>query len=133
VNGAVSVESIALKRDARWRTARSGDETEGADYVCCTPTSFVALVASPNGVEVSKELRRILIERRDAAMLKAFERGEDDLLPLVFPSETGGPLDGVNVYQRDLLPRLQAAGIRRVTFHALGHSYASLLIQAGAS
>jgi hypothetical protein len=66
-------------------------ESEGADYVCCTPTSLVALVASPNGVDVSKELRRVLIERRDAAMLKAFDRGEDDLLPLVFPSETGGP------------------------------------------
>jgi len=47
--------------------------------------------ASPNGVDVSKELRRVLLERRDAAMLKAFERGEDDLLPVVFPSETGGP------------------------------------------
>jgi integrase len=69
-------------------------------------------------VDVSKELRRVLLERRDAAMLKAFERGEEDLLPLVFPSETGGPLDGVNVYHRDLLPCLQAAGIRRVTFHA---------------
>jgi len=84
-------------------------------------------------VDMSKELRRILLERRDAAMLKMFERGEGNLLPLVFPSETGGPLDGVNVYHRDLLPCLQAAGLRRVTFHALRHSYASLLIQAGAN
>ena len=82
---------------------------------------------------MSRELRSVLIECRDAAMLKAFERGEDNLLPFVFPSETGGPLDGVNVYHRDLQPCLEAAGIRRVTFHALRHSYASLLIQAGAS
>ena len=84
-------------------------------------------------VDMSKELRRVLLERRDAAMLKAFERGDDNLMPLVFPSETGGPLDGVNVYHRDLQPCLEAARIRRVTFHALRHSYASLLIQAGAS
>jgi hypothetical protein len=42
-------------------------------------------------------------------------------------------LNGVNVYYRDFLPCAQAAGLRRITFHALRHSYASHLIQAGAS
>ena len=51
----------------------------------------------------------------------------------MFPSETGGPLDSRNVYHRDFLPCLKAAGLRRVTFHALRHSFASLLIQNGAS
>jgi integrase len=51
----------------------------------------------------------------------------------VFPSATDGPLDGINVYHRDFLPYLEAAGLRRVTFHALRHTYASLLIQSGAS
>ena len=40
---------------------------------------------------------------------------------------------GVNIYHRDFLPCVQAAGLRRITFHALRHSYASLLIQAGAN
>jgi integrase len=66
-------------------------------------------------------------------MMEAFERGEERIPQLVFPSETGGPLDGVNVYHRDFLPCLAAAGLRHVTFHALRHSYASHLIQAGAS
>jgi hypothetical protein len=42
-------------------------------------------------------------------------------------------LDGINVYHRDFLPCVEAAGLRRITFHALRHSYASHLIQAGAS
>ena len=52
---------------------------------------------------------------------------------LVFPSETGRALDPSNVKHRDFLPCIEAAGLRRVTFHALRHTFASLLIQSGAS
>jgi integrase-like protein len=52
---------------------------------------------------------------------------------LVFPSSRGGPLDGINCYHRDFLPCVEAAGLRRITFHSLRHTYASHLIQAGAS
>lgn len=90
-------------------------------------------------VDMSKELRAVLIELRDRAMLRAMERGEWDergqpgMPKFVFPSDTGGPLDGSNVYHRDFLPCLEAAGLRHVTFHALRHTFASLLIQGGAS
>jgi len=84
-------------------------------------------------VDLTKELRRVLLELRDARMLAAFKAGQDDVSGLVFPSETSGPLDGVNLYHRDFLPCLRAARLRRVTFHALRHTYASLLIQGSAS
>ena len=42
-------------------------------------------------------------------------------------------MNGNNLYKRDFLPCLEAAGIRRVTLHALRHTFASLLIQRGAS
>ena len=83
-------------------------------------------------VGLTRELRRVLIELRDRRMREAFESGRPEIPALVFSSETGGPLDGVNVYHRDFLPCLQAAGLRRITFHARRHTYASLLIQAGA-
>ncbi len=90
-------------------------------------------------VDMSKELWRALMELRDQRMMEAFERGPWDesgqprCSDYVFASETGGPLDGSNVYHRDFLPCLKAAGLKRVTFHALRHTFASLLIQSGAS
>lgn len=84
-------------------------------------------------VDMSREVRRVLLDLRDHMAMKAFERGEQFVPRLVFPSAEGGPLDGINVYHRDFLPCVEAAGLRRITFHALRHSYASHLIQAGAS
>jgi len=87
----------------------------------------------PRRVDLNRELRQVLLEFRDARMLEAFAHGESEATGLVFPSQTGAPLDSRNVYHRDFLPCLQAAGLRRVTFHALRHSFASHLIQRGAS
>ncbi len=84
-------------------------------------------------VDLTRELRRALLELRDQKLLEAFKKGQEGISALVFPSDTGGPLDGVNLYHRDFLPCPQAAPLRRVTFHALRHSYASLLIRPGAS
>jgi hypothetical protein len=101
-------------------------------------------VTSPKGrkarrVDLSRDLRRVLMELQDHATLDGIEKGKFDgeghpmISKLVFPSRTGGYLNGTNVYHRDFLPCLQAAGLRRVTFHALRHTFASLLIQKGAS
>ena len=84
-------------------------------------------------VDMSREVRRVLMELRDTMAMRAFERGEEEIASLIFPSKAGGPLDGVNVYHYAFLPCVEAAGLRRITFHALRHSYASHLIQAGAS
>jgi integrase len=84
-------------------------------------------------IDMSKELRRALMELRDQRMLEAFAGGESEVGGLVFASQTGGPLDSRNVYHRDFLPCLEVAGLRRVTFHALRHTFASTLIQHGAS
>jgi integrase len=84
-------------------------------------------------VDMSREVRRVLFELRDGMAMEAFEKGVDFVPQLVFQSTTGGPLHGVNIYHREFLPCIEAAGLRRITFHALRHTYASHLIQAGAS
>jgi integrase len=90
-------------------------------------------------VDLSRELRRVLIElqsQRDliASKCKATDgHGQPNISKLVFPSGTGGPLHGSNLNRRDFLPCLKTAGLRRVNFHALRHTFASLLIQNGAS
>ena len=65
-------------------------------------------------------------------MLEVFQR-EEEISGLAFPSETGGPLDSRNIYHRDFLPCLKAAGLRRVTFQCFRHTFGSMLLQDGAS
>jgi len=50
---------------------------------------------------------------------------------LVFPSSTGRPLDRSNLITREFEPALERAGLRKVRFHDLRHTYASLMIAAG--
>jgi hypothetical protein len=52
---------------------------------------------------------------------------------LLFPSEAGTPIDMNNFSQRIFKPLLTRAGLRKIRFHDLRHTFGSLLIQAGAS
>ena len=85
-------------------------------------------------VDLSRQLRAVLIEQRDRCMLDAYLAGRSSIVDeLVFPSKAGTPLDGGNVYARYFLPAIGKAGLRHFRIHDLRHTYASLLIQAGAS
>jgi integrase len=84
-------------------------------------------------VDLSRQLRRVLIEVRDARLLSAYLNGKDDISDeLVFPSPDGGILDPDNLYHRYFLPVLTKAGIRKIRLHDLRHTFGSLLIQSGA-
>jgi integrase len=52
-------------------------------------------------------------------------------LNLVFPNEAGQPFNHNNVISRYFDPALKDAGIERIRFHDLRHTYASLLIEQG--
>jgi integrase len=59
-------------------------------------------------VDMSRELRRVLIELRDKRLLEAFLRGKNDISEeLVFPSPEGSILDPDNLYHRYFQPVLQ--------------------------
>jgi integrase len=85
-------------------------------------------------VDLSRQLRRALLELRDQRLFNVFSEGmaaiADDL---VFPSPQGAVLDPDNLIKRYFLPAIEHAGLRRFRFHDLRHSYGSLLIQEGAS
>ncbi len=85
-------------------------------------------------VDLSRELRRVLLELRDKRLLAAFLKGENSIAgDLVFPSTTGTVLDPSNMIHNYFLPCIEKAGLRRIRFHDLRHTFGSLLIQSGAS
>jgi integrase len=84
-------------------------------------------------VDLSRELRRVLVELRDKRLLEAYLKGKNDISDeLVFRSTKGTILDPDNLYHRVFLRVLAKSGIRRIRLHDLRH-IGSLLIQNGAS
>jgi integrase len=85
-------------------------------------------------VDLSRELRRVLLELRDKRLLGAFLNGRSCIADeLVFPSNAGTVLDPSNMVHNYFLPSIERAGLRRIRFHDLRHTFGSLLIQQGAS
>jgi integrase len=88
----------------------------------------------PRRVDMSKQLRAALAHLRDQHLEEALAAGLTSITEdLVFTSPAGGVLDPDNLYHRYFLPCLERAGIRRIRFHDLRHTFGSLLIQSGAS
>jgi len=85
-------------------------------------------------VDMSQELRRVLIEMRDARLAAIGSAGKSDISSeRVFASPEGTILDPDNLYHRYFVPVLKASGIRKIRLHDLRHTFGSLLIQSGAS
>jgi integrase len=85
-------------------------------------------------VDMSRELRRALVEMRDERLRTSEPQGKADIsTELVFQSADGSILDPDNLYHRLFVPVLAKSGIRKIRLHDLRHTFGSLLIQGGAS
>jgi len=84
-------------------------------------------------VDLSRQLRQVLLDLRDQRLLEAFAQGKTNISDdLVFPSRVGKVLDPANLVHRYFLPCVERAGLRKIRFHELRHTFGSLLIQDGA-
>jgi integrase len=52
-------------------------------------------------------------------------------LDLAFPNNLGKPMDAYGLFKRQFQAALRRAGLRKIRFHDLRHTYASLLIDQG--
>jgi integrase len=88
-------------------------------------------------LEALQSLRKDWLEawfsRDKASLVEAGLWDDTAKLPkVIFCNEDGGYLDRVNVNERHYFRCLQAAGLKRRRYHDLRHTFASLLLTAGA-
>lgn len=82
--------------------------------------------AGNRAVQMSPELVNILKIHRDNT---PYNEGDD----LIFPNRDGKPMDYHNITTRVLNKALDRAGLRRIRFHDLRHTYAALCISEDAN
>ena len=128
-------ELLALK----WGDLQFGENEDDPDrYILVERRWYRGQFSTTKGgkarrVDMSKELRRTLLELRDQRLLAAFGQGRTAISDdLIFAGEDGKPLRARKLVESYFLPTLERAGLRRFRFHDLRHTFGSLLIEAGA-
>ena len=76
-----------------------------------------------------KSIRRIVMSPVLREALQVHQLNSDtNRYDLIFTNHDREPMDGQNLINREFYPTLEAAGLRKIRFHDLRHTYCSLLI-----
>jgi integrase len=111
-------DTIFVRRSLYWLV---GNENAASD----TRWKFIAPKSrrSKRAIVMSPRLKEILEVHKITARENKYE--------LVFCNKEGNPIDPDNMIKREFHPALRLAGLRKIRFHDLRHTYATLLIHLG--
>lgn len=109
-------------RALRWRDIDfSGEKITIRRRYCDVDGEDVPKSKRPRTMPLAPQL----VADLDGLSKRGHDTGPDDL---VFCGELGGPLSGSGIYHR-FIDCAEAAGLRRLRFHDLRHSYCSMMVR----
>ncbi|MCD4781731.1 MAG: site-specific integrase [Candidatus Omnitrophica bacterium] len=118
--------TIYVRRSIHWETRKHVGEGKLWRFDSPkTRNSIRAIIMTP---KMKEALERHRFSETVRYAQKDHPANEDDLL---FTNECGNPTDPNNMIKRGFHPALEAAGLRKIRFHDLRHTFASLLIDQG--
>jgi len=111
----------------RWGDFQFGENEDDTNrYIFVQRRWYRGRFSTPKGkkerrVDMSRELRRVLIEFRDQHLLEAFKKGRTSIADdLVFPGKDQAPLRSRRLLDTYFVPVLERAGLRRFRFTISG-------------
>ncbi|MBU4392535.1 MAG: site-specific integrase [Actinobacteria bacterium] len=79
----------------------------------------------------SSERPIVISSKLERTITRHLANTEGDPGDLLFRNRAGGPINHRNMMTREFYPALNRAGVRRIRFHDLRHTYAALMISLG--
>jgi integrase len=110
---------IHVKRSIYWRRGEFWKEKDQSGFVFSKPKTK----ASIRSIDIGPELKKILLEHKIGSL--------SNPLGLVFVNSEGNPIEETNFVKRMFSPAVTAAGLGKVRFHDLRHTFGSLKIKQG--